>query len=98
MAYLYLRAPGWPSGPGDPESGLQHARKAVELRPDYPPNHLVLGEALLALNKLDAAVGAYERALDLAEQADKLGHPDADNWERKARKGVNSVNRARALD
>jgi hypothetical protein len=58
----------------------------------------VLGEALLTLNKLDAAHRAYVLALDLAEQADKLGVPDANEWERKARKGVNSVNRARALN
>ncbi|HKB08245.1 MAG TPA: hypothetical protein VKF61_08215, partial [Candidatus Polarisedimenticolia bacterium] len=46
LALLYLRAPGWPSGPGDPDLGLRHARTAAQLRPDFPPNHLALGEAL----------------------------------------------------
>jgi hypothetical protein len=37
LALFYLRAPGWPGGPGDSELGLEHARKAVALRPEYPP-------------------------------------------------------------
>src|SRR5206468_9879056 len=32
LALLYARAPGWPTGPGDPDLGLEHARKAVEVR------------------------------------------------------------------
>ena len=96
LAYLYLRAPGWPTGPGDPDLGLEHALKAVELRPGYPPNQLVLGEALLAVAKLDDARRAYQRALELAEQIDKRDAPDAGEWARKARKGVNSVNRSGA--
>ena len=28
-ALVLLRAPGWPAGPGDPEAGLDEARKAV---------------------------------------------------------------------
>ncbi len=33
LALLYLRAPAWPTGPGDPERGLEHARKAAGLSP-----------------------------------------------------------------
>jgi len=91
LALLYLRAPGWPSGPGDPERGLEHAEKAVELRPDYAPNSLALGEAMLAVQKVDDAREAYERALELAEDSQERGVPDAEEWADSARKGVNSV-------
>ena len=36
MALVLVRAPGWPVGPGDPEAALEHAKKAVSLRPEYP--------------------------------------------------------------
>ncbi len=48
LALLYLRAPGWPTGPGDPEKGLDHARKAIALFPLEPPNLLALAEAQAA--------------------------------------------------
>lgn len=84
LALLYLRAPGWPTGPGDPDQGLQHARKAVELAPDYPPNDLALGEALIATEDRNGARGAYQRALEKARQLDALGEPDAGEWIRQA--------------
>lgn len=48
LALLYLRAPGWPRGPGDPDKGLVWARKAVEIDPDWPENRATLEEALAA--------------------------------------------------
>src|SRR5262249_38588973 len=45
LALLYLRAPGWPAGPGDPDLGLEHAKKAVAARADLPPHQLALAEA-----------------------------------------------------
>jgi tetratricopeptide (TPR) repeat protein len=91
LALLYLRAPGWPSGPGDPERGLEHAQRAFELRPAYAPNLLALGEAMLALQHPNEAREAYERALVLAEDGSERGVPDAPGWADSARKGVNSV-------
>jgi len=96
LALLYLRAPGWPSGPGDPERGLEHAEQAVEVRPDCAPNLLALGEALLAVHKLEDARRAYERALEIAEGCKERGVPDAAEWADSARNGVNSVHRAGA--
>ena len=84
LALLYLRAPGWPTGPGDPDLGLQHARKAVELAPDYPPNDLALGEALAATGDMQGARGAYERALEKARRLADDGEPDAGEWIRQA--------------
>ena len=51
LALFYLRAPGWPKGPGDADLGLEHAREAVRLRPEHPPNLLAPGEALDAVGE-----------------------------------------------
>jgi hypothetical protein len=73
LALVLLRAPGWPAGPGDPDTGLLHARSAVEMADGFPPNWLALGEALRATGAPAAASDAYRRALDLA-----AGHVDPD--------------------
>jgi hypothetical protein len=78
LALVLLRAPGWPTGPGDPEAGLEHARMAVEIAPDYPPNQLVLGEALIENKRRDEAVDVFGFALGLA--AGETGDPDAAEW------------------
>jgi Flp pilus assembly protein TadD len=85
LSLLLARAPGWPIGPGDVEESLVQARRAVELRPDYPPNQVALGEALL---KNDARVKAQEalvRAIDLATRAPFASDPDAPSWMASAR-------------
>lgn len=80
LALVCLRAPGWPTGPGDPEAGLEHARAAAEAFPDYPPNQLVLGEALRDNGRLDEAVAALERGVRLARTSSE---PDAAEWARQ---------------
>jgi tetratricopeptide (TPR) repeat protein len=92
LALLYVRAPGWPSGPGDPDLGLQHARQAVALRPDYPPNQLALGEALEATGDAAGARSAYGLALDLARAAAARSDPDALEWVREAREALGGQN------
>jgi tetratricopeptide (TPR) repeat protein len=80
LAILLLRAPGWPVGPGDPEAALPLARRAVELLPDYPPNQLALGEALLANDERAKALEALDRAVSLAGKAPASDNPDAPGW------------------
>ena len=80
LGLLLLRAPGWPTGPGDPDAGLEHARKAEELAPQYPPNLLVLGEALAATGRAEQARLADQRALELAKSRAAAGDPDAGEW------------------
>jgi hypothetical protein len=65
-ALLLLRAPGWPLGPGDPAAGLSAARRAVELRPAYPPNLLALAEGLAKTGDVTGARATYQRARDAA--------------------------------
>jgi hypothetical protein len=84
LATLLLRAPGWPLGPGDAEAGLALARRAVELRPDHPPNHAALSEALARNGEAGQAREAAARALSLARAAAGAGRPDAADWVREA--------------
>jgi len=88
LALLYVRAPGWPGGPGDPDLGLKHARAAAGLRPDYPPNRLALAEALAATGDADAARVEYRRALDQARAMAGRGDRDAAEWAVEAGKGL----------
>jgi len=85
-ALVLLRAPGWPLGPGDAEAGLVAARRAVTLRPLYPPNLLALAEALAKTGDEIGARGNYARAHDAA-----LALPDAadrDEWLHEAEQGL----------
>lgn len=84
LALLYVRAPGWPTGPGDPDRGLEHARKAMMLKPDYPPNLLALAEALSATGDNGGARESYSRALELARGRSAAGDADAAEWIREA--------------
>jgi hypothetical protein len=88
LALLYLRAPGWPAGPGDAANGLEHARRAVALRDRHAPNHLALAEALAKNGEADAARQEEQRALELARDAAAAGDPDAADWIREAERAV----------
>ena len=88
LALTYLRAPGWPTGPGDPDLGLEHALRAVELSPDYPPNQLALGEAHDAVEDPEASREAYDNALELAWAMEHEGDPDAGAWIKTAEKAL----------
>ena len=92
LSLLYARAPGWPTGPGDPDLALVHARKAVDLKPDYPPNHLALAEALAAVGETSASLEAYRRALDMARRSAESGDPDAPEWVREAEEALARAN------
>jgi tetratricopeptide (TPR) repeat protein len=41
-------------------------RRAMELRPDYPPAHMRLGNVLVGSNQIEEAAAEFERALELA--------------------------------
>jgi len=65
-ALVLIRAPGWPLGPGDADAGLVAARRAVTLRPAYPPNLLALAEASARTGDASGARENYARARDAA--------------------------------
>jgi hypothetical protein len=81
-ALVLIKAPAWPLGPGDPETGLAAARRAVALRPEYPPNVLALGEALAKTGDTHGAQDAYRRARDLIQALPPSR--DRDDWRLEA--------------
>lgn len=91
LGLVLLRAPGWPTGPGDPELGLELAEAAVEAFPDYPPNQLVLGEALRDNDRREEAEQALERGLSLARASLEAGDPDASDWTTQAEEALAKI-------
>ncbi len=85
-ALVLIRAPGWPLGPGDAEAGLTAARRAVRLRPLYPPNLLALAEALAKTGDGDGAYETYARAHDAALTLPAAA--DRDEWLREANQAL----------
>jgi len=85
-ALVLIRAPGWPLGPGDAEAGLAAARRAVSLRPLYPPNLLALAEASAKTGDGNSAREYYARAHDAALALP--GAADRDEWLREAEQGL----------
>lgn len=88
LALVYLRAPEWPMGPRDAELGLDHARRAVELDPDYAPNVLALAEALSANDRREESREAYQRAAELARRGAASEVPDAAEWLAEAERAL----------
>jgi len=84
-ALVLIRAPGWPLGPGDTDAGLIAARRAVALRPLYPPNLLALAEALAKSGDGSGARENYARARDAAQLSAAV---DRDEWLREADQGL----------
>jgi len=85
-ALVLTRAPGWPLGPGDAEAGLVAARRAVTLRPLYPPNLLALAEALAKSGDSSGARENYARAHDAALALPAAA--DRDQWLLEAGRGL----------
>ena len=73
-------------GPGDTDAGLEAARQAVSLQPDYPPNALALAEALSKTGDAKGAHESYQHALQLATAAP--GGPERDGWIKDAQDGL----------
>jgi hypothetical protein len=91
LALVYLRAPGWPAGPGDAQAGLAEAREAVARAPDHPANLLALAEALRRNDQPEEARAALLKALDLAHARRAAGDPEAAGWLAEATKSLGPV-------
>jgi hypothetical protein len=81
-ALVLIRAPGWPLGPGDAAAGLVAARRAVTLRPQYPPNLLALAEAQAKNGDASGARESYAHARDAAQAMP--ANAERDEWLREA--------------
>jgi tetratricopeptide (TPR) repeat protein len=91
LALVLLRAPGWPTGPGDPDAALEHARQADALVPDDAQNLLALAEALAATDRVDEARSAYARAESIAKARAAAGNPDAAEWAESAARALRAL-------
>ena len=91
LALVLVRAPGWPTGPGDPEYALEFAEAAVKAFPDYPPNQLVLGEALRDNDRRDEAKNTLERGVELARESLAAGEPEAADWISQAEEAMAKI-------
>lgn len=70
LGMLYVAAPPWPQSIGDPETGIDYLREAVECS-DYPVNRIILAEALLDQ-------GEFEEARELLRWV--LSRPPEGDW------------------
>jgi cytochrome c-type biogenesis protein CcmH/NrfG len=91
LALVLLRAPGWPTGPGDPDAALEHARQADSLVPSNAQNLLALGEALAATDHAEEARAAYARAESIARTLAAGGDPDAAEWAESAARTLRAL-------
>jgi hypothetical protein len=91
LALLYLRAPGWPTGPGDPDLGYEYAVAAVRIDPGYPHNYLVMGEALEKVERKNEAVEAYKTACELTEEQQEYRGRDAREWLEQAEAALRRI-------
>jgi hypothetical protein len=89
QALVWIRAPDWPLGPGDPERGLAAAQRAAALRPQYPPNWLALAEAQSKTGATADARASYVRARDLAK--DLPDTPDRADWLKQVEQGMSHL-------
>jgi hypothetical protein len=85
-ALVLIRAPGWPIGPGDADAGVEAAQRAVELRPQYPPNWLALAEGMTKTGNANGARDAYTKAREAAQALPP--NDDRDGWLREADQGL----------
>ena len=91
LARVLVRAPGWPTGPGDPDAGLEHAKLAVQMFPQYPPNLLALAAAYREVDEIEASRARFQEALEMARQWQQRGDPDAGDWIQEANQGLQRV-------
>ena len=82
LGLLYVKAPGWPVGPGDLDAALEILHRAVREYPDHPLNHLYLAYALWDAGERDRARDELVRARELC-QAERFGDWAA-RWQQEA--------------
>lgn len=83
LGMLYLQAPAWPQGIGDPERGLGLLRYAAHHFPGHPMNHLFLARGLWEIegeDAVDRVARSLCRALAGAPEWGRFGK----DWRRQA--------------
>lgn len=62
LGALYLKAPPWPTGPGDLDKALELLERAVTNHPEHPLNHLFMAEAMLEDESPEDALVEVDKA------------------------------------
>jgi tetratricopeptide (TPR) repeat protein len=89
LGLLYVKAPGWPIGPGDLDAGLDLLKQAAEKFPEHPLNHLFYAYALIAAGEKASARGELDRARALCA-AERFGDW-ATRWKTEADEATASM-------
>ncbi len=63
LGSVYAKAPPWPVSIGDTDEGVKYLKRAVELSPEDPQNHLLYGDALAADKRPKEATREYQIVL-----------------------------------
>jgi tetratricopeptide (TPR) repeat protein len=69
LGAIYAKAPAPPVAIGDPEKGVQLLKRAVEIAPDHPLNHVLLAEAYIADERYQDAEATLKKARALLADA-----------------------------
>jgi hypothetical protein len=89
LGSVFTKAPPWPASIGDVEEGEKFLARAVQLAPDYPHNHLLFGDALVANGKSGDAACAYQQVLEapsVPEYAHRL-----EKWKKEAAESLKKL-------
>jgi tetratricopeptide (TPR) repeat protein len=91
LGSLYAEAPPWPASIGDVDQGVEFLEKAVSIAPDYPFNHLRLGNAYAKQHDSAKALAEYQTVIN-AQPQPEFEHQLA-RWKRLAQQGIDDVTR-----
>jgi len=88
LGAILLKAPPYPTGPGDLDAALENLERAVRLAPRWPENWLFLAEAKLADRDLLGAKRDARRALALC---DGVPGVEAGAWRAEAKRLLRQI-------
>jgi tetratricopeptide (TPR) repeat protein len=89
LGTLYAKAPPWPASIGDADKGVELIQQASKQAPDYPLNNLLLGDALVAAERVEDAKVQYRTVLG--------SHPTPEDthflvkWKTMAKKALDEI-------
>jgi len=92
LGAILLKAPPFPTGPGDLDAALESLEQAVKHAPRWPENWLWLAEAKLADRDLAGAKRDAKRCLVLLEGMSGM---EAGTWRQKAKKILRQIREKR---
>ena len=89
LGMLYLKAPGWPAGPGDHDVALELLSGVALQYPSHPLNQIFYGEALLATGDKETARQHFAKGKDLARE--ELWGAIAHSWQQQAQRHLDKL-------